>query len=112
MGSRRLLALVWIGSGYGCRCRLLPGQPAAIGGPCRADPPASGTANGVVFITIEDETGIADLIVWPKSAKAPADPTRRQPIAVQPARDQSAPESLSATSRPAGTRHQPFPAER
>ncbi len=25
-----------------------------------------GSANGVVFITIEDETGIANLIVWPK----------------------------------------------
>jgi error-prone DNA polymerase len=24
-----------------------------------------GSANGVVFITIEDETGIANLIVWP-----------------------------------------------
>jgi error-prone DNA polymerase len=27
-------------------------------------PPRS--ANGVVFVTIEDETGIANLIVWPK----------------------------------------------
>jgi error-prone DNA polymerase len=25
-----------------------------------------GSANGVVFITIEDETGIANLIVWPQ----------------------------------------------
>ena len=25
-----------------------------------------GSANGVVFITIEDETGVANLIVWPK----------------------------------------------
>ena len=24
-----------------------------------------GTANGVVFITIEDETGVANLVVWP-----------------------------------------------
>ena len=24
-----------------------------------------GTANGVVFITLEDETGIANLVVWP-----------------------------------------------
>lgn len=25
-----------------------------------------GSAKGVVFITIEDETGIANLVVWPK----------------------------------------------
>ncbi len=25
-----------------------------------------GTASGVVFITLEDETGIANLVVWPK----------------------------------------------
>jgi error-prone DNA polymerase len=25
-----------------------------------------GSANGVVFITIEDETGIANLIIWPQ----------------------------------------------
>src|SRR5262249_45531639 len=25
-----------------------------------------GSANGVVFVTIEDETGIANLIIWPK----------------------------------------------
>ena len=25
-----------------------------------------GTAKGVVFITLEDETGIANIIVWPK----------------------------------------------
>jgi error-prone DNA polymerase len=26
-----------------------------------------GSANGVVFVTLEDETGIANLIVWPKT---------------------------------------------
>jgi len=26
-----------------------------------------GTASGVVFMTIEDETGIANIIVWPKT---------------------------------------------
>ena len=25
-----------------------------------------GTAKGVVFMTIEDETGIANIVVWPK----------------------------------------------
>ena len=25
-----------------------------------------GTANGVIFMTLEDETGIANIIVWPK----------------------------------------------
>jgi len=25
-----------------------------------------GSAKGVVFITIEDETGIANLVIWPK----------------------------------------------
>jgi DNA polymerase III alpha subunit len=25
-----------------------------------------GSAKGVVFITLEDETGIANLVVWPK----------------------------------------------
>lgn len=26
-----------------------------------------GTASGVVFMTIEDETGIANLVIWPKT---------------------------------------------
>ena len=30
-----------------------------------------GTAKGVMFITIEDETGIANLVVWPKSSSIP-----------------------------------------
>jgi DNA polymerase III alpha subunit len=29
-----------------------------------------GTASGVIFVTLEDETGFANLIVWPKIAKA------------------------------------------
>lgn len=29
-----------------------------------------GTASGVIFVTLEDETGFASLIVWPKIAKA------------------------------------------
>ncbi|MBR9805122.1 hypothetical protein GYB62_01210, partial [bacterium] len=29
-----------------------------------------GTATGVVFVTLEDETGIINLIVWPKTAQA------------------------------------------
>ena len=29
-----------------------------------------GTASGVIFITLEDETGLANLIVWPKIAEA------------------------------------------
>jgi error-prone DNA polymerase len=29
-----------------------------------------GTAKGVVFVTVEDETGIANIIVWPKVFKA------------------------------------------
>lgn len=29
-----------------------------------------GTASGVIFVTLEDETGMANLIVWPKIAKA------------------------------------------
>ena len=31
-----------------------------------------GSANGVVFITIEDETGVANLIVWPATSNASA----------------------------------------
>ena len=30
---------------------------------CRQRP---GTASGVVFVTLEDETGVANLVVWPK----------------------------------------------
>ena len=26
-----------------------------------------GTASGVIFLTLEDETGIANVIVWPKT---------------------------------------------
>jgi error-prone DNA polymerase len=26
-----------------------------------------GSANGVMFITIEDETGVANLVIWPRS---------------------------------------------
>ena len=26
----------------------------------------AGTASGVVFITLEDETGVANLVIWPK----------------------------------------------
>ena len=29
-----------------------------------------GTASGVIFVTLEDETGLANLIVWPKIAQA------------------------------------------
>ena len=29
-----------------------------------------GSAKGVVFLTIEDETGIANIVVWPKIMKA------------------------------------------
>ena len=29
-----------------------------------------GTASGVIFITLEDETGIANLVVWPKCSSA------------------------------------------
>ena len=25
-----------------------------------------GSANGIVFVTVEDETGVANLIIWPK----------------------------------------------
>ncbi|MFI4897590.1 MAG: error-prone DNA polymerase [Phycisphaerales bacterium JB059] len=41
------------------------GRPVTVGGVVlvRQRP---GTASGVVFITLEDETGIANLIVWPK----------------------------------------------
>ncbi len=44
--------------------RLAPGRPVKVAGLVitRQRP---GTAKGVVFITIEDETGIANLIVWP-----------------------------------------------
>ena len=43
---------------------LAPGRPVKVAGLVitRQRP---GTAKGVVFITIEDETGIANLIVWP-----------------------------------------------
>ena len=30
-----------------------------------------GSAKGVMFITLEDETGIANLVVWPRFRKAP-----------------------------------------
>ena len=53
------------GPGHRRRPRASAGQPAAVDRRDRADPAAPGSANGVVFITIEDETGIANLIVWP-----------------------------------------------
>jgi len=40
----------------------------AGGGPARPRPGRS--AKGVVFLTIEDETGIANIVVWPKIMKA------------------------------------------
>jgi error-prone DNA polymerase len=44
---------------------LAPGTPVTIAGLAitRQRP---GTASGVIFITLEDESGIANLIVWPK----------------------------------------------
>ena len=38
-----------------------------------------GTASGVVFVTLEDETGVANLILWPQSTTSTAPPpaTRR-----------------------------------
>ncbi|MEM6504000.1 MAG: OB-fold nucleic acid binding domain-containing protein [Planctomycetota bacterium] len=46
--------------------RLPHGTPAAVAGLVlvRQRP---GSASGVVFITLEDETGIANLILWPKT---------------------------------------------
>ena len=31
-----------------------------------------GTASGVIFITLEDETGVANLVVWPSCSSASA----------------------------------------
>jgi DNA polymerase III alpha subunit len=31
-----------------------------------------GSAKGVMFITIEDETGIANLVIWPSALREPA----------------------------------------
>lgn len=54
-------------------------QPAnfaafATGGACRSracvDPLALGQRQGVCFITLENETGIANLVVWPDSFAA------------------------------------------
>ena len=41
-----------------------------------------GSAKGVMFITIEDETGIANLVVWPQlfEKPAPAHPVRRHDL--------------------------------
>ena len=39
-----------------------------------------GSAKGVMFITLEDETGIANLVVWPKRVRA-APPRRSWPPA-------------------------------
>ena len=36
----------------------------------RARPPAAGSAKGVCFITLEDETGTANVVVWPKVLEA------------------------------------------
>jgi len=46
--------------------RFPNGSRATIAGVaiCRQRP---GTASGIVFITLEDETGIANLVVWPKT---------------------------------------------
>ena len=46
--------------------RFPNGSRATVAGVaiCRQRP---GTASGIVFITLEDETGIANLVVWPKT---------------------------------------------
>jgi error-prone DNA polymerase len=44
--------------------RCLPSIPA--GGP--------GTALGVIFVTLEDETGQANIVVWPRIAEAQGKP--------------------------------------
>jgi error-prone DNA polymerase len=49
---------------------LIPnGRPVRIAGlvTCRQRP---GTASGVVFMTLEDETGLANIVVWPKVVAA------------------------------------------
>ena len=53
--------------GFVRACDLRDAQ-VPLDGPCRrrgADPPAAGLAKGVCFITLEDETGVANLVVWP-----------------------------------------------
>jgi len=45
--------------------RKLQARRLGEGGGPRSDPPAAGTASGIVFVTLEDETGIVNLIVRP-----------------------------------------------
>ena len=61
-----------------------------------------GSANGVVFITIEDETGIANLIVWPPSSNASAAP-RSAPLSCAAPANCSA-RRASSMSSPTGSR--------
>jgi error-prone DNA polymerase len=42
------------------------GVPTEPGRDCVLIRQQSGSAKGVMFVTLEDETGIANLIVWPK----------------------------------------------
>lgn len=45
------------------------GRAVAGCGRSRPDPQRPGSAKGVMFITIEDETGVANLVVWPSLFK-------------------------------------------
>ena len=47
-------------------------RPLAHGRRHRAGAAAARHRQGVMFITIEDETGIANLIVWPKCSRSSA----------------------------------------
>ncbi len=60
------------GQGYRAACdlpRMWHGQKVSLGGLVlvRQKP---GSAKGVCFITLEDETGVANLVIWPKMFKS------------------------------------------
>jgi error-prone DNA polymerase len=88
------------------------GRPVAVAGLTlvRQRP---GTASGVIFITLEDETGVANLVVWPAAEGGPRDPRdRRAPGRPQrpfapPGRDRS---GLQVTARPRRSRQERGPA--